>query len=50
MQAAKYHRSYFTEDNTPRVKYPDGFQGSSIPVHGPAIANLIEKRIVRDLS
>lgn len=45
-----WNDTYFTEDNTPRVKYPDGFQGSSIPVHGPAIANLIEKRIVRDLS
>ncbi|KAL4078327.1 hypothetical protein V8B97DRAFT_1252296 [Scleroderma yunnanense] len=45
-----WNDTYFTEDNTPRVKYPDGFQGSSIPAHGPAIANLIEKRVVRDLS
>ena len=27
-----------------QVNYPDGFQGEQIPVHGPAVAKLIEDR------
>ncbi|KAI6033198.1 hypothetical protein F5J12DRAFT_799413 [Pisolithus orientalis] len=44
-----WNDTYFTEENTPRVHYPEGFQGPSIPVYGPTIANLIEKRIMREL-
>jgi len=33
---------YFTHPNEPPLGYPEGFQGSSIPVHGPAVAILIE--------
>ncbi|KAK7012817.1 hypothetical protein R3P38DRAFT_3402202 [Favolaschia claudopus] len=29
----------------PKVNYPSGFQGNSIPVHGPFVARLIEDRI-----
>jgi hypothetical protein len=37
--------SYYTHPDTPRVDYPDGFQGTSIPVYGPAVAKLIEGRL-----
>lgn len=41
------HRShsYFTHPDTPGVNYPEGFQGTSIPVYGPAVAKLIEDRL-----
>ena len=28
----------------PGVDYPEGFQGSEIPVYGPTVAKLIENR------
>ena len=40
--------SYFTE-KTPKVAYPQGFQGTSIPVYGPNVASIIEKRIAGEL-
>lgn len=45
-----WNDTYFTQENTPKVHYPDGFQSSSIPVYGPAIANLIERRIMQEQS
>jgi hypothetical protein len=29
----------------PQVDYPEGFQGTEIPVFGPAVAKLIEDRV-----
>ncbi|KAF9007113.1 hypothetical protein BDQ17DRAFT_1238475 [Cyathus striatus] len=34
-----------THPNKPDVNYPEGFQGESIPVHGPTVAQLIEDRV-----
>ncbi|KZT29048.1 hypothetical protein NEOLEDRAFT_1057283 [Neolentinus lepideus HHB14362 ss-1] len=34
-----------TWPNQPHVNYPEGFQGTEIPVHGPYVAKLIEDRI-----
>ena len=36
---------YFTYPNEPNIAYPEGFQGTSIPVHGPTVAKLIENRL-----
>ncbi|KAH7888636.1 hypothetical protein F5I97DRAFT_1935123 [Phlebopus sp. FC_14] len=46
---AVWNDTYFTEHNTPGVNYPDGFQGERIPVHGPTIASIIEKRVAGEL-
>ncbi|KAG6332608.1 hypothetical protein ID866_6486 [Astraeus odoratus] len=43
-----WNDTYFTDENTPSVDYPEGFQGERIPAYGPTIANLIERHIVRD--
>jgi hypothetical protein len=32
-------------EGKPDVAYPAGFQGNYIPVHGPAVAQLIEDRV-----
>lgn len=38
--------SYFTYPNEPPLpSYPEGFQGTAIPVHGPTVAKLIEDRL-----
>ncbi|KAG8878864.1 hypothetical protein FRB97_002151 [Tulasnella sp. 331] len=37
--------TYSTYPDTPRVDYPEGFQGNSIPVHGPTVAKLIQDRV-----
>jgi hypothetical protein len=29
----------------PNIDYPDGFQGTQIPVFGPTVAKLIEDRV-----
>jgi hypothetical protein len=42
---AVWNDTWASYPNTPRVDYPEGFQGDSIPVHGPAMAKLIEDRI-----
>ncbi|KIJ67844.1 hypothetical protein HYDPIDRAFT_83773 [Hydnomerulius pinastri MD-312] len=46
---AVWNDTYFTEENTPRVNYPEEFQGERIPVYGPNVANIIEKRIAGEL-
>ncbi|RDB25325.1 hypothetical protein Hypma_008050 [Hypsizygus marmoreus] len=40
-----WNDTYFTHPNEPEVAYPDGFQGSSIPVHGPTVAKLIKDQL-----
>lgn len=40
-----WNDTYFTHPNEPPLGYPEGFQGTSIPVHGPAVAKLIEDRL-----
>ncbi|KAJ7652682.1 hypothetical protein DFH06DRAFT_1299482 [Mycena polygramma] len=45
---AVWNDTYRTEgvaEGKPSVDYPEGFQGNSIPAHGPAIAQLIEDRV-----
>lgn len=42
---AIWNDTYHTYPNTPGVNYPEGFQGTSIPVHGPTVAKLIEDRL-----
>ena len=39
--------SYITHPEKPRVYYPECFQGREIPVHGPAVAELIESRVAK---
>jgi hypothetical protein len=36
---------HFTHPDTPGVNYPEGFQGTRIPVYGPGVAKLIEDRL-----
>ena len=38
------HR-YHTHPNKPDVAYPDGFQGTEIPVYAPTVVQIIEERI-----
>jgi len=42
---AIWNDTYHTHPNTPGVGYPEGFQGTSIPVYGPAVAKMIEDRL-----
>ncbi|KAJ7288264.1 hypothetical protein C8J57DRAFT_1279634 [Mycena rebaudengoi] len=42
---AVWNDTHHTMPNKPQVDYPDGFQKNYIPVHGPAIAQLIEDRV-----
>lgn len=37
--------TYHTYPNLPQVDYPEGFQGSRIPVHAPTVVQVIEERI-----
>ncbi|KAF7795516.1 hypothetical protein EIP86_006678 [Pleurotus ostreatoroseus] len=36
---------YYTHPNLPNVDYPEGFQGTQIPVHAPTVIQIIEDRI-----
>ncbi|KAF4590490.1 hypothetical protein EYR38_009791 [Pleurotus pulmonarius] len=40
-----WNDTYYSAAEKPNVNYPEGFQGNEIPVHGPAIAKLIEDRV-----
>ena len=44
-RASLTRHSYFTSPNLPSVAYPEGFQGTEIPVYGPTVAALIEERV-----
>ena len=35
----------FTRPDVPRVDYPDGFQGNSIPIDGALVARLCHERL-----
>ncbi|EIN11742.1 hypothetical protein PUNSTDRAFT_63324 [Punctularia strigosozonata HHB-11173 SS5] len=41
---AVWRDKYMTYPNTPSVNYPEGFQGTQIPVVGEAVAKLVEER------
>lgn len=36
---------YHTHPNEPQVNYPEGFQGTEIPVYPPTVVKVIEDRI-----
>lgn len=36
---------FHTHPNEPNVDYPEGFQGTEIPVYAPTIVQIIEERI-----
>ncbi|KAF8891721.1 hypothetical protein BD779DRAFT_1670694 [Infundibulicybe gibba] len=40
-----WNDTYFTHPNEPPLGYPEGFQGTSIPINGLAVAKLIEDRL-----
>ncbi|KAF9653910.1 hypothetical protein BDM02DRAFT_3107056 [Thelephora ganbajun] len=42
---AIWNDTYHTYPDTPGVAYPEGFQGTSIPVYGPMVAKVIEDRL-----
>ncbi|CAL1708029.1 unnamed protein product [Somion occarium] len=37
--------TYFTHPNLPWVGYPEGFQGTKIPVYAPTVVKIIEERV-----
>lgn len=39
-----YNR-YYTHPNLPWVDYPEGFQGTEIPVYAPTVVKIIEDRV-----
>jgi len=40
-----WNDTYFTHPDTPYVAYPEGFQGTRIPVYGPMVAKMLEDRL-----
>ncbi|EKM54175.1 uncharacterized protein PHACADRAFT_257832 [Phanerochaete carnosa HHB-10118-sp] len=42
---AVWNDTYHTYPNLPWVDYPEGFQGTRIPVHAPTVAQIVEDRI-----
>ncbi|KAI0768686.1 hypothetical protein BD413DRAFT_614201 [Trametes elegans] len=42
---AIWNDTYHTYPNEPQVNYPDGFQGTEIPVYPPTVVKVIEERI-----
>lgn len=42
---AVWNDTYHTYPNLPWVDYPEGFQGTRIPVHAPTVVQIIEERI-----
>ncbi|KAF4590484.1 hypothetical protein EYR38_009785 [Pleurotus pulmonarius] len=40
-----WNDTYHSNFDKPGVHYPEGFQGTEIPVHGPTVAKLIEDRV-----
>ncbi|KAI0331223.1 hypothetical protein GY45DRAFT_1345495 [Cubamyces sp. BRFM 1775] len=42
---AIWNDTYHTYPNEPQVNYPDGFQGTEIPVYAPTVVQVIEERI-----
>ncbi|KAF9241650.1 hypothetical protein BU15DRAFT_44807 [Melanogaster broomeanus] len=44
-----WNDTYTTDRQTLYPSYPDGFQGPSIPVYGPNVVSIIEKRVAGEL-
>ncbi|KAI0633648.1 hypothetical protein C8Q77DRAFT_1271579 [Trametes polyzona] len=42
---AIWNDTYHTHPNEPQVNYPEGFQGTEIPVYAPTVVKVIEERI-----
>ncbi|RDX47978.1 hypothetical protein OH76DRAFT_1353103 [Lentinus brumalis] len=42
---AIWNDTYYTHPNEPGVDYPEGFQGTEIPVYAPTVVQVIEERI-----
>ncbi|RPD78405.1 hypothetical protein L226DRAFT_291635 [Lentinus tigrinus ALCF2SS1-7] len=42
---AIWNDTYHTHPNEPQVDYPEGFQGTEIPVYAPTVVQVIEERI-----
>ncbi|GJF00117.1 hypothetical protein PsYK624_163960 [Phanerochaete sordida] len=42
---AVWNDTYHTYPDLPWVDYPEGFQGTRIPVHAPTVINIIEERV-----
>ncbi|KAG9043141.1 hypothetical protein FS837_009959 [Tulasnella sp. UAMH 9824] len=42
---AIHNDTAYTHPTEPKVHYPNGFQGTQIPIHGPSVAKIIEDRI-----
>lgn len=42
---AVWNDTYLTHPDEPKVAYPEGFQGDSIPVYGPLVAKIVEDRL-----
>ncbi|CDO72793.1 hypothetical protein BN946_scf184994.g46 [Trametes cinnabarina] len=42
---AIWNDTYHTLPNKPQVNYPEGFQGTEIPVYAPTVVQVIEERI-----
>ncbi|KAI0356337.1 hypothetical protein OH77DRAFT_1520390 [Trametes cingulata] len=42
---AIWNDTYHTHPNEPQVNYPEGFQGTEIPVYPPTVVKVIEERI-----
>lgn len=47
VSSEKYLCRYFTNPDTPHVAYPEGFQGTSIPIDGAVVAKLCHERLQR---
>ncbi|PSR81860.1 hypothetical protein PHLCEN_2v6232 [Hermanssonia centrifuga] len=47
---AVWNDTYHTYPNLPHVDYPEGFQGTEIPVHAENVINIIESRVAGSLS
>lgn len=45
LQSANRIYRYHTHPNLPYVDYPEGFQGTQIPVYAPTIIKIIEDRV-----
>jgi hypothetical protein len=43
-----WDKESFTAPDTPKIAYPEGFQGNEIPLNGKAVADLITQRLLVD--
>lgn len=45
LEFAKRNRTFTRPDIPTRPNYPEGFQGSDIPLDGAVVARLVQKRL-----